>query len=60
MLIPSGRTDCGINTSFAAAPPRRPIADVLIASFAGRFQGIVTRNANDFRQIDPSLTLVEP
>lgn len=40
--------------------PKRPVADVLIAAFAGRFQGLVTRNSNDFRQIDPSLTLVEP
>jgi len=39
---------------------KRPIADVLIAAFAERFQGIITRNASDFRNILPTLTLVEP
>ncbi|MDZ4288940.1 MAG: hypothetical protein U0984_13320 [Prosthecobacter sp.] len=40
--------------------PKRPVADVMIAAFALRFQGIVTRNAADFRNIAPSLTLIEP
>ncbi|HQX51547.1 MAG TPA: type II toxin-antitoxin system VapC family toxin [Planctomycetaceae bacterium] len=39
---------------------KRPVADVLIAAFAGRFQGIITRNATDFRNILPTLTVVEP
>jgi hypothetical protein len=36
------------------------VADVLIAAFARRFQGIITRNADDFRAIAPELTIVEP
>lgn len=42
------------------AVPKRPVADVLIAAFAARFQGIITRNAADFRTILPSLVIVEP
>jgi len=36
------------------------IADVMIAAFALRFQGLITRNGTDFRNIAPSLRLVEP
>lgn len=39
---------------------KRPVADVLIAAFAERFQGIITRNASDFRHILPTLQIVEP
>jgi predicted nucleic acid-binding protein len=39
---------------------KRPVADVMIAAFALRFQGIITRNAADFRNIAPSLTVKEP
>jgi hypothetical protein len=39
---------------------KRPVADVLIAAFAERFQGIITRNASDFRNILPTLRIVEP
>ncbi len=39
---------------------KRPVADVLIAAFAERFQGIITRNATDFRNILPTLAIVEP
>ncbi len=39
---------------------KRPVADILIAAFAERFQGIITRNASDFRNILPSLAVVEP
>jgi predicted nucleic acid-binding protein len=39
---------------------RRPVADVIIAAFPSRFQGIITRNASDFRSILPTLALVEP
>ncbi len=39
---------------------KRPVADILIAAFATRFQGIITRNASDFRNIAPALSIVEP
>ncbi len=39
---------------------KRPVADVLIAAFAERFQGIITRNSSDFRNILPTLLLIEP
>ena len=39
---------------------KRPAADVLIAAFALRHQGLITRNTSDFRAICPTLTLVEP
>lgn len=39
---------------------KRPVADVLIAAFAQRFQGLITRKAPDFRNILPTLTHVEP
>jgi hypothetical protein len=39
---------------------KRPVADVMIAAFAERFQGIITRNASDFRNLLPSLRIVEP
>ena len=39
---------------------KRPVADVLIAAFAGRFQGLITRNATDFRNILPTLPIIEP
>lgn len=38
---------------------RRPVADVLIAAFAARFQGLITRNVDDFRKVAPSLPLVD-
>lgn len=40
--------------------PRRPIADVLIGAFALRHQGLLTRNADDFRKLFPSLVIVQP
>lgn len=39
---------------------KRPLADVLIAGFASRFQGVITRNAADFRSVAPGLRVVEP
>lgn len=39
---------------------KRPIADVLIGAFALRHQGLLTRNADDFRKLFPSLTLLTP
>jgi predicted nucleic acid-binding protein len=37
---------------------KRPVADVLIGGFALRFDGLLTRNTGDFRQLFPSLRLV--
>ena len=39
---------------------KRPIADVLIGAFAMRFQGLLTRNPSDFRQLFPTLPIIEP
>jgi predicted nucleic acid-binding protein len=36
---------------------RRPLAVVLIGAFACRYQGLITRNAEDFASIFPGLTL---
>ena len=44
----------------SAACLQRHLADVLIAAFADRFQGIIPRNASDFRSILPALTVIEP
>ena len=41
----------------ARSLPRRPLADVLIGAFARRYQGLITRNAGDFRSIFPELRL---
>ena len=38
---------------------KRPVADALIAGFAQRWQGLITRNLADFRNIAPSLPLVD-
>jgi predicted nucleic acid-binding protein len=42
------------------AVPKRPIADILIGAFALRFQGLLSRNAADFRTEFPGLKVVEP
>lgn len=39
---------------------KRPIADVLIGAFALRHQGLLTRNADDFRKLFPALHLITP
>ena len=39
---------------------KRPIADILIGSFAMRFQGLITRNPKDFHSVLPRLKLVTP
>ena len=38
----------------------RPIADVLIGAFAARFDGLITRNTDDFHRLCPGLKLVRP
>ena len=44
----------------AGQAARRPLADILIGSFAVRFQGLITRNPDDFRTAFPSLELQVP
>jgi predicted nucleic acid-binding protein len=39
---------------------RRPVADVLIGSFSERFEGLLTRNAADFRALFPTLKIESP
>lgn len=39
---------------------KRPIADVLIGAFAMRFEGLLTRNTDEFRKLFPSLHLIAP
>jgi predicted nucleic acid-binding protein len=40
--------------------PKRPVADVLIAAFAIRHDGLITRNAADFKWAPPQLKIVVP
>jgi hypothetical protein len=40
--------------------PKRPLADILIGAFAIRFQGLITRNPEDFKQVFPLLPLRVP
>lgn len=40
--------------------PKRPMADLLIGTCAKEYDGLITRNAKDFRSLFPSLTLIEP
>ena len=40
--------------------PKRPVADLLIGGFAANRQGLVTRNAADFRRWFPKLAIREP
>jgi predicted nucleic acid-binding protein len=44
----------------AARIPKRPVADLLIGACASSHQGLVTRNAGDFRPWFPKLSLLEP
>ena len=39
---------------------KRPVADALIGAFASVRQGLITRNASDFRALYPSLPIAEP
>ena len=49
-----------IRVKRGGAAVKRPIADILIASFAHRFDGLITRNAAHFRRLCPELKIVEP
>jgi predicted nucleic acid-binding protein len=40
--------------------PRRPVADILIGSFAAGRKGLLTRNPDDFSAVFPSLTVIAP
>jgi len=42
------------------AAAKRPVADIMIGAFATRFDGLITRNAKDFRPWFSDLKLVEP
>ena len=44
----------------ALKAPKRPLADILIGAFAARFDGILTRNESDFRQVFPALAITTP
>ena len=39
---------------------KRPVADILIGAFALGFDGLLTRNESDFRQVFPNLPIVVP
>jgi predicted nucleic acid-binding protein len=39
---------------------KRPLADILIGAFAQRFQGLITRNPDDFQPDFPELALLVP
>jgi len=39
---------------------RRPVADVMIGALAQANDGLITRNAEDFRELFPSLNVVTP
>lgn len=40
--------------------PKRPVADLLIGGYASNRQGLITRNARDFRTWFPQLKILEP
>ncbi len=44
----------------AATTVRRPIADIQIGAFAQRFQGLITRNQDDFARIFPQMKILSP
>ena len=39
---------------------RRPVADIMIGALAQANDGLITRNASDFRTLFPALTIVSP
>ena len=40
--------------------PKRPVADMMIGAFACRFDGLITRNGNDFRPWFPGMAILDP
>ena len=40
--------------------PKRPVADVMIGAFSSRFDGLITRNQNDFTPWFPKMKLIVP
>lgn len=40
--------------------PKRPVADIMIGAFADRFDGLITRNQDDFKPWFSKLKLVVP
>lgn len=44
----------------AGRTPKRPVADALIGATAMRFDGLITRNAADFKALYPGLRVIEP
>ena len=44
----------------AGQAAKRPIADILIGAFAGRHEGLLTRNPGDFAAVFPNLTVLTP
>ena len=40
--------------------PRRPVANIMIGAFSSRFDGLITRNQNDFNPWFPKLKLIVP
>ena len=44
----------------ATKSPKRPIADILIGSFASRFDGVLTRNGEDFKAAFPHVAIIPP
>ena len=39
---------------------RRPIADVMIGAYALKYDGLITRNEDDFRSLYPTLNIFNP
>ena len=69
--LPPGVSDEGLSIAAAAwnrhiqrkrsgKAARRPVADVMIGALAQANDGLITRNADDFRALFPSLNIVTP
>lgn len=40
--------------------PKRPLADIMIGAFASRYEGLITRNPDDFKSVFQDLPLRVP